>query len=282
MKDTSVKRLPVKLAVTYLRQHGKQFLAIALVVGMFASTLFAVQLLRSAVEHTLLTMRLDTYSHFSGAAFSVDPALVTPERLAHGHGGLAEVYGSFVIEDAQISVLYGTLDETAISALGLTLREGHFPQAKNEIALSYSTYVALKQYVSIGETISIPIGKDAITGTDYTLCGIFYDGYTQWDTAYEKLDNTDLPEVIVYPNGQTAMYSHIIFDDSYIGKADTTPDDADWCSGKYYVNWGAVHQTSSKEEAERQSIMVLTIVATHSTDDSDILWDSQCSANHAA
>lgn len=263
MKRLHSKHLPWQLAMRYLQKHRKQFAAIALVMGLFASSLFSVQLLRGCVQHTLLEMRLDTYGHFSGAALWVDPDAVTDEKLEKGHGGLMQVYGEFLMEEQQTQLSYGTLDATAALALGLQFKEGELPQKSGEIALPYSVYVQLKQFVNIGESITIPIEdtKGNATST-YTLCGVFYDGYEVWEQAYSLLENTALPDVIVYPTGETPTLAHIIFDESYIGKIETTPDAAYWCNGKYYVNWGSVHRATSAEEEENRSIVLLTTFAT--------------------
>lgn len=262
MKRSHCRHLPWHLAMRYLQKHGKLFAAIALVMGLFASTLFSVQLLRGSVQHTLLEMRLDTYGHFSGAALWADPDTVTAQKLEKGHGGLAQVYGGFFIEDQKTQISYGTLDETAAHALGLQFKDGGLPQRAGEIAVPYSVYVLLKQVVDVGESITIPIADaQGNTHSVYTLCGVFYDGYEVWEQAYSKLENIKLPDAIVYPTDETPELAHIIFDESYIGKAETTPDALYWCGGKYYVNWFSVYRATSAEEEENRSIVMLTTFA---------------------
>lgn len=263
MKRLHSKHLPWQLAIRYLLKHKMQFAAIALVMGLFASTLFSVQLLRGCVQHTLLQMRLDTYGHFSGASLWVDPDTVTAEKLEKGHGGLVQVYGEFLIEEQNTQISYGTLDASAAHALKLQFKDGTLPQQAGEIALPYTVYVQLKQFVNIGESITLPIADaQGNAHATYTLCGVFYDGYDQWEQAYSLLENTTLPDVIMYPTGETPSLAHIIFDDSYIGKMETTPDALYWCDGKYYVNWCSVHRTTSTEEEENNNIVLLTTLAT--------------------
>ncbi len=263
MKRLHSKHLPWQLAIRYLLKHKMQFAAIALVMGLFASTLFSVQLLRGCVQHTLLQMRLDTYGHFSGASLWVDPDTVTAEKLEKGHGGLVQVYGEFLIEEQNTQISYGTLDATAAHALKLQFKDGTLPQQAGEIALPYTVYVQLKQFVNVGESITLPIADaQGNAHATYTLCGVFYDGYDQWEQAYSLLENTTLPDVIMYPTGETPSLAHIIFDDSYIGKMETTPDALYWCDGKYYVNWCSVHRTTSTEEEENNNIVLLTTLAT--------------------
>ncbi|MGN0647687.1 MAG: ABC transporter permease [Oscillospiraceae bacterium] len=264
MKRSNSKHLSWQLAMRYLQKHWKPFAAIALVMGLFASSLFSVQLLRGCVQHTLLEMRLDTYGHFSGAALWADPNTVTAEKLEKGHGGLAQVYGEFLIQEQNTQVSYGTLDATAARALGLQFKDGGLPQHAGEIALPYSVYVQLKQFVNIGESITVPIAdaQNNAASSVYTLCGIFYDGYHLWEQAYSQLDNITLPAAIVYPTGETPTLAHIIFDDHYIGKIDTTPDASYWGNGKYYVNWRSVYRTESDEEEENNRIVLLTTFAT--------------------
>lgn len=262
MNNYSFKHIEIKLASVYIKKHFRQFAAVVIVAAIFASTLFSLQLFKGAVENTLLAVRLDTYGHFSGAAFNADTNNADLNTLSQNDAGIVSVCGKICANDDYIN--FGTVDSNAQRAIGIEFKEGAMPKNESEIALSYTSYTKLGQYVNIGECILLDVADE--NGGTYTksciLSGIMYDYVDIWNEAFEDVENHDIPEIIIGNPQKDALFSHIVFGDSYVTKINTTPNEALWCGGKYYVNWFSVNGSAGDEEEQNKQINTITLIAT--------------------
>lgn len=257
------KYIQLKLAVSYILAHLKQFAAIILVVSIYTSTIFSVQLLRGVVRNTFLELRLDAYGHFSGASFNVDINKVTSEKLLESEAGISSVYANIILPQYDDSIPFGTLDDSACESLGISFKEGRMPQSSEEIALEYQAYVSLRQFVGIGGEIELQLqDSDSEQSKKFILCGLIYDYSDKWKNAFSPIDDYHIPSAIVHSYENLPIFSHAIYSDSYIHKINTTPTYEFWFGGKYYVNWQAINMETAEEQNEKHIIEIITTIAT--------------------
>lgn len=206
-KKADINKIERNLSFKRIKSQKKYSL---LILGITILTCALMQMgfqMSAGIQNTFLENRKEIYGEWGRILTELDPQTeaVINENPFIEQKGKIDIYGVLggdYTENKQSNI--GTIDETAWDLGRLELTEGRLPRNADEIAMEYSTLVALGYEDSLGKEITLSIlpslefkSEEKASEHVYTLCGIIKDYQVNWEISARHR----LPTGIVTSNG---------------------------------------------------------------------------------
>ncbi len=236
-----------------------------------AVILFAIYLLSlstviytDSYEATLEQQRKLTYGAWHAAVYDVDEdsweAISSHATVATA--GRMEIVGYAVDKEGGLIGGVGYIDESLAEIGNISLLDGHFPAASDEIAVEASFLTRLGYSYELGQTISLPIVQDVVDGEvknyEFTLTGVVKNYSTLW-----KSNNYWLTSFFLEQNTLPVQQQYIFVEllPQYVEYADSLiqlcPDDSSFVKNDFTYLQYSDQNAPQMDRAMLQTIIIL-------------------------
>lgn len=247
------------LAFRHVKAHRRSYVS-----SLFCTTLFAAAVLTSLLVREGFFAAIDqrvyeTYGSYTATIYNADlQQLEAYQWLAEpGQYGVVTADAQIANGSQEIPVYLGTMDEHARSLKAIRLKEGSFPQQKDEVAIEASTCLALGLSARPGEMVELPLLQPdgSVQAAAFQLTGILEDYVSEWKRLDSSKNSIRFPPPGIL-SGQPVsvpLYAHVLCRDI------SFPEDL---GGQYTANYYSV-QVNQQAASEKVygNIILLPLTA---------------------
>ncbi|HIU30636.1 MAG TPA: hypothetical protein IAB66_00520 [Candidatus Caccousia avistercoris] len=247
------------LAFRHVKAHRRSYVS-----SLFCTTLFAAAVLTSLLVREGFFAAIDqrvyeTYGSYTATIYNADlQQLEAYQWLAEpGQYGVVTADAQIANGSQEIPVYLGTMDEHALALKAIRLKEGSFPQQKDEVAIEASTCLALGLSARPGEMVELPVLQPdgSVQAAAFRLTGILEDYVSEWKRLDSSKNSIRFPPPGIL-SGQPVsapLYAHVLCRDI------SFPEDL---GGQYTANYYSV-QVNQQAASEKVygNIILLPLTA---------------------